>query len=136
MATVKLLTDETASAQARAVFDDIRQTRNTDYVNNSWRAMANHPAMLERNWAKAKEVMGPGTLDPVVKELIYLTVSIMNDCEYCIHTHTHFARQKGMSDAQYNEMLDIIGLATEGNRMMTAMQVPVDDRFKVGESSD
>jgi len=136
MATVKLLTDEAASDQARAVFDDIRQTRNSDYVNNSWRAMANHPAMLERNWAKAKQVMGPGELDPVVKELIYLTVSIMNDCEYCIHTHTHFARQKGMTDTQYNEMLDIIGLATEGNRMMTAMQVPVDDRFKVGDSPD
>jgi AhpD family alkylhydroperoxidase len=131
MATVRLLKDEEASDQAREVFDDIRQTRNTDYVNNSWRAMANHPEMLKRNWEKAKQVMGPGELDPVTKELIYLTVSIMNDCEYCIHTHTRFARDKGMSDAQYNEMLDIIGLATEGNRMMTAMQVPVDERFQV-----
>jgi len=130
MATVKLLTDEEAAPLAREVFDDIRKTRDTDYVNNSWRAMANHPEMLKRNWEKAKDIMGPGELDPVVKELIYLTVSIMNDCEYCIHTHTHFAKMKGMTQQQYNEMLDIIGLATEGNRMMTAMQVPVDERFK------
>lgn len=131
MATVRLLKDEDASDLAREVFDDIRRTRDTDYVNNSWRAMANHPEMLKRNWEKAKQVMGPGELDPVTKELIYLTVSIMNDCEYCIHTHTRFARDKGMTDVQYNEMLDIIGLATEGNRMMTAMQVPVDERFQV-----
>lgn len=131
MATVRLLKDEDASDLAREVFDDIRRTRDTDYVNNSWRAMANHPEMLKRNWEKAKQVMGPGELDPVTKELIYLTVSIMNDCEYCIHTHTRFARDKGMTDTQYNEMLDIIGLATEGNRMMTAMQVPVDERFQV-----
>lgn len=131
MTTVKILKDEEATPAAVEVFADIRATRDTDYVNNSWRAMANHPDMLKRNWEKSKAVMGPGKLDPVTKELIYLTVSIMNDCEYCIHTHTHFARMKGMTDAQYNEMLDIIGLATEGNRMMTAMQVPVDERFKV-----
>ncbi len=131
MATVKILTDDQADPQAREVFDDIRRTRNTDYVNNSWRAMANHPAMLRRNWFKAKETMAPGELDALTKELIYLTVSIMNNCEYCIHTHTHFARDRGMTDAQYGELLDVIGLATEGNRMMTAMQVPVDDRFKV-----
>ncbi len=127
MTTVKLLTDQEASPEARAVFDDIRKTRKTDYVNNSWRAMANDPKMLKRNWEKAKEIMGPGALDP----LIYITVSIMNNCEYCIHTHSHFARNKGMTDAQYSEMLAVIGLATEGNRMMTAMQVPVDERFKV-----
>lgn len=131
MTTVRLLSDEQASPEARAVFDDIRKTRNTDYVNNAWRAMANHPEMLKRNWEKAKDIMAPGALDPITKELIYLTVSIMNDCEYCIHSHTHFAREKGMSDAQYGEMLSVIGLATEGNRMMTAMQVPVDERFTV-----
>jgi len=131
MPTVRLLTDEQAAPLAREVFDDIRKTRNSDYVNNAWRATANHPEMLKRNWEKAKAVMGPGSLDPVTKELIYLTVSIMNNCEYCIHSHTFFAKQKGLTDAQYNEMLDIIGLATEGNRMMTAMQVPVDERFQV-----
>lgn len=131
MPTVRLLTDEQASPLAREVFDDIRKTRNSDYVNNAWRATANHPEMLKRNWEKAKAVMGPGALDAVTKELIYLTVSIMNNCEYCIHSHTFFAKQKGLTDAQYNEMLDVIGLATEGNRMMTAMQVPVDERFQV-----
>jgi AhpD family alkylhydroperoxidase len=131
MATVRLLTDETASREAKAVFDDIRKTRNTDYVGNAWRAMANDPKALKRNWEKAKEVMAPGALDPLVKELIYITVSIMNNCEYCIHSHTYFARAKGMTEAQYNEMLAVIGLATEGNRMMTAMQVPVDARYEV-----
>ncbi|MDA0225350.1 MAG: carboxymuconolactone decarboxylase family protein, partial [Proteobacteria bacterium] len=111
MTTVRLLTDEQASPLAREVFDDIRETRQSDYVNNAWRATANHPEMLKRNWEKAKAVMGPGSLDPVTKELIYLTVSIMNNCEYCIHSHTFFAKQKGLTDAQYNEMLDIIGLA-------------------------
>ena len=132
MTTVKLLADAEASPGARAVFDDIRRTRNTDYVNNAWRAQANDPEALKQRWESAKAVMGPGTaLDPLVKELVYLTVSIMNNCEYCIHTHTHFAKQKGMTQAQYNDMLRVIGLATDSNRMMTAMQVPVDDRYKV-----
>lgn len=131
MTTVRLLTDDEASPEAREVFADIRKTRNSDYVNNAWRALANNPPMLERSWEKAKAVMGPGALDPVMKELIYLTVSIMNNCEYCIHSHSFFARQKGLTEAQYNEMLDVIGLATEGNRMMTAMQVPVDERYQV-----
>lgn len=132
MATVKLIQDHEAHPTAKAVFDDIRATRKTDYVNNSWRAMANHPEMLKRNWEHAKAVMAPGALDALTKEYIYIAVSIMNSCEYCIHTHTHFARQKGMTPQQYTELLQVIGLATEGNRMMTAMQVPVDDRFKVG----
>lgn len=132
MTTVKLLTDEEASPEARAVFDDIRKTRKSDFVNNAWRAQANDPVALKRTWDKAKEVMSPGTaLDPLVKEFIYLTVSIMNNCEYCIHSHTFFAKQKGMTMEQYNDMLRVIGLATEGNRMMTAMQVPPDERFKV-----
>lgn len=131
MATIKLLQDHEASPEARAVFDDIRKTRSTDYVNNSWRAQANDPKALKRNWEKAKDVMAPGALDALTKEFVYMAVSIMNNCEYCIHTHTHFARQKGMTEAQYMEMLAVIGLATEGNRMMTAMQVPVDERYKV-----
>lgn len=132
MATVKLLTDEEATPEARAVFDEIRKARGTDYVNNAWRAFANDPENLKVTWDKARKVMGPGTpLDPLVKEMIYLTVSIMNRCEYCINSHSHFARQKGMTDAQYNDMLRVIGLATEGNSFMTAMQVPPDERFKV-----
>ena len=134
MATVKLVRDEDATPMGREVFDDIRETRKSDFVNNAWRAMANHPELLKRNWEKAKAIMGPdGPLDPLTKELIYLTVSIMNNCEYCIHSHSHFARQKGMTDAQYNELLDVIGLATENNRWMTAMQVPVDDAFKIDD---
>jgi len=131
MATVKLIQDDEAHPTAKEVFDDIRETRNSDFVNNAWRAMANHPDLLKRNWENAKAIMGSGALDAATKEMIYLTVSIMNNCEYCIHSHTHFARQKGMTQEQYNEMLDIIGLATENNRWMTAMQVPVDDAFKV-----
>jgi AhpD family alkylhydroperoxidase len=131
MATVRLLTDQDASPEARAVFDDIRKTRDTDYVGNAWRAMANDPVALKRNWEKAKAVMAPGALDPLTKELIYMAVSIMNNCEYCIHSHTFFARNKGMTSAQYNELLQVIGLATEGNRIMTAMQVPVDERYHV-----
>ena len=131
MTTVKLLSDAQAQPAARAVFDDIRATRKTDFVNNAWRAQANDPVALARTWEKAKAVMAPGAIDAVTKEMIYLTVSIMNNCEYCIHSHTFFGRAKGMTDAQYNELLQVIGLATEGNRIMTAMQVPVDDRFKV-----
>ena len=132
MATVKMLTDEEASPEARAVFDDIRKTRNTDFINNAWRALANDPENLKATWDRARKVMGPGTpLDPLTKELIYLTVSIMNSCEYCIHSHTVFAKQKGMTAEMYNDMLRVIGLATELNRTMTAMQVPIDDRFDV-----
>jgi AhpD family alkylhydroperoxidase len=131
MPTVRLLTDADASPEARAVFDDIRQTRKTDFVNNAWRAMANHPAHLKRQWETAKTVMAPGQIDALTKEFIYLTVSIMNNCEYCIHSHTHFAKAKGMTPEQYSELLAVIDLATAGNRMMTAMHVPVDDRFKV-----
>ena len=131
MTTVRLLTDAEASPAARAVFDDIRRVRKTDFVNNAWRAQANDPDNLKRTWEKAQAVMAPGALDALTKEFIYMTVSIMNTCEYCIHSHTYFARTKGMTDDQYNELLAVIGLATEGNRMMTAMQVPVDERFKV-----
>jgi AhpD family alkylhydroperoxidase len=131
MPTVRLITDAEASPAAKAVFDDIRKTRNSDFVNNAWRAMAHHPEHLKRQWETAKSVMAAGTLDPLTKEFIYLAVSIMNTCEYCIHSHSHFARQKGMTEAQYSEFLAVIDLATAGNRMMTAMQVPVDDAFKV-----
>lgn len=131
MATVKLLTDTEASPEARTVFDDIRKTRKTDYVNNAWRALANDPKNLARIWAQAQETMAPGALDALTKEIVYLTVSIMNDCDYCIHSHSIFARTKGLSEDQYNEMLRVIGLASELNRLMTAMAVPVDERFEV-----
>lgn len=130
MATVKMLTDAEAPAEARAVFDDIRAKRKTDFVNNAWRALANDPVTLKATWEKAQQVMAPGALDPLTKELVYLAVSISNKCDYCIHSHTAFAKAKGMTDAQYQELLRVIGLANELNAMMTAMSVPVDERFK------
>ncbi|AAV94065.1 carboxymuconolactone decarboxylase family protein [Ruegeria pomeroyi] len=130
MATVPLLSDEEASAQALAVFDDIRATRGTDYVNNFWRALAHDPALLQATWERLKVVMGPGTLDPLVKELIYVAVSTANGCAYCVHSHTAAARAKGMTQAQYGELLAVIGMAMQTNGMVTGMQVPVDEAFK------
>jgi AhpD family alkylhydroperoxidase len=130
MPLVPLLTDDQAGDRARAVFDDIRRTRNADYVNDIWRALANDPAQLETTWSQVKRVMAPGALDPLVKELIYVAVSAVNACEYCLHTHTHAARAKGMSDAMYAELLQVIALASQTNRLAIALQVPVDERYR------
>jgi len=130
MATLPLLTDDEAGPEARAVFDDIRETRQTDYVNNFWRAMANEPATLAAVWERLKAVMGPGELDPLTKEMIYVAVSVANGCEYCVHSHTASAKAKGMSDAMHGELLAVIGMASQTNALATAMQVPVDERFK------
>lgn len=130
MPLAPLLTDDAAGDRARAVFDDIRRTRNSDYVNNIWRALANDPAQLEMTWAQVKQVMAPGALDPLVKELIYVAVSAANNCEYCLHTHTHAARAKGMTDAMYAELLQVIALASQTNRLAIALQVPTDDRYR------
>ncbi|NDW47791.1 carboxymuconolactone decarboxylase family protein [Ruegeria sp. PrR005] len=130
MATVPLLSDEEASAEALAVFDDIRATRGTDYVNNFWRALAHDPALLRATWERLKVVMGPGTLDPLVKEMIYIAVSSANGCEYCVHSHTAAARAKGMTQAQHGELLSVIGMAMQTNGIVTGLQVPVDDAFK------
>ncbi|MCB1330682.1 MAG: carboxymuconolactone decarboxylase family protein [Maritimibacter sp.] len=131
MTTVKLLDDAEAAPEARAVFDDIRATRQTDYVNNFWRAAANDPATMAATWARLKQIMGPGQLDPLVKEMIYVAVSVANGCDYCIHSHTAAAKAKGMSPEMQAELLAVIGMAAQTNAMVTAMQVPVDDRFKV-----
>ncbi|MCE8523036.1 carboxymuconolactone decarboxylase family protein [Ruegeria pomeroyi] len=130
MATVPLLSDEETSAEALAVFDDIRATRGTDYVNNFWRALAHDPALLRATWERLKVVMGPGALDPLVKEMIYVAVSTANGCEYCVHSHTAAARAKGMTPAQHSEMLAVIGMAMQTNGIVTGLQVPVDDLFK------
>ena len=130
MATLPLLTDDEAGPEARAVFDDIRETRQTDYVNNFWRAMANEPATLAAVWERLKAVMGPGALDPLTKEMIYVAVSVANGCEYCVHSHTASAKAKGMTDAMHGELLAVIGMASQTNALATAMQVPVDERFK------
>ena len=134
MTTVKLWTDEEVSADARvrAIFDDIRSTRKSDFVNNFWRALANQPALLERTWASIKEVMmTPGTLDPLTKELIYIAVSTTNGCSYCVHSHTAAARAKGLTDQQHAEFLAVVGMAAETNALATALQIPVDREFSV-----
>lgn len=130
MATRPLLADEDLSPEARAVFDDIRATRNTDYVNNFWRALAHDPEALAATWARLKQVMGPGALDPLTKELVYIAVSVANGCEYCIHSHTANAKAKGMTEEMHSELLAVIGMASQTNAVVTGLQVPVDDRFK------
>ena len=130
MATVRLLTDEEVSAEALAVFDDIRATRNTDYINNFWRALAHDPALLKATWERLKTVMAPGALDPLVKEMLYVAVSVANNCEYCVHSHSAAARAKGMTDQMQAELLAVIAMASQTNALATALQVPVDDQFR------
>jgi AhpD family alkylhydroperoxidase len=131
MAMVKLQDDKSASPAAREVFDDLRKTRNTDYVNNIWRALAIHPPMLKRFWGYMKEVMVKDSkLDHLTKEYIYLAVSITNNCEYCIHSHIAAARKKGMDDEMLAELVEIVALANAGNRLTMGLQVEVDERFK------
>src|SRR6266567_1838411 len=129
MPMVPLIEEGAASAEVRAVFDDIRTTRDTDYINNFWRALANHPATLRRTWESVKEVMAPGALDPLVKEMIYIAVSATNGCEYCTYSHTAAARKKGMTDAMLMELLAVAGLANETNRLANGLRVPVDRQF-------
>jgi AhpD family alkylhydroperoxidase len=131
MATVKLLSDDELSNEARAVFDEIRKTRQSDFVNNFWRALAHDPKTLRRTWESLKEVMEPSALEPKVKEMLYVAVSIAHGCNYCIHSHTAAARAKGMTEAEYREMIAIVGMAAETNRLVTALGVPVDDAFLV-----
>jgi AhpD family alkylhydroperoxidase len=135
MTTVKLWTDEEVAAVpvVKAVFDDIRATRKSDFVNNFWRALASQPSLLERTWASVKQVMmEPGVLDPLTKELIYIAVSTANGCSYCIHSHTAAARAKGLSDEQYAEFLAVIGMAAETNTLANSLQIPVDREFLIG----
>ncbi len=133
MTTVKLWTDAEVEADPRvkAVFDDIRATRKSDFVNNFWRGLANQPQLLERTWASLKEVMvAPGELSPVVKEMIYVAVSAVNGCSYCIHSHTAQAKAKGMTEGMHAELLSVIGMASETNAIVQALQIPVDPEFQ------
>jgi AhpD family alkylhydroperoxidase len=118
-----------ASPEARAVYDDIMATRGVDWVNNFWKVLAHDPTTLRRIWANVKDVMGPGALDPLTKELLYVAVSASNGCHYCIASHGAAARRQGMSEQQYSELLAIVGLANETNRLVTALNVAVDDRY-------
>ena len=129
MALVPLLNDEQAPARARAVFDDIRATRGTDYVNNIWRALANDPAQLQTTWGEVRRVMAPGALDALTKELVYIAVSAANNCSYCLHTHTASARTKGMSEAMFGELMQVVYLASQTNRIAIGLQVEVDERY-------
>ncbi len=130
MGTVPLLSDAEAAPEARAVFDEIRAARGTDYVNNFWRALAHDPALLRATWDRLKVVMAPGALDPLVKEMLYVAVSATNGCDYCIHSHTAAARAKGMTPAMHAELLAIVGMANQTNALVSALGVEVDAVFK------
>ena len=119
-----------ASPEVRAVYDDIMATRKTDWVNNFWKALAAHPPTLKRIWENVKAVMGPGALDPLVKEMLYLAVSVAHGCEYCIASHTAAARKRGMTDEMLGELLAVVGMASETNRLVTGWRVPLDEAFR------
>jgi uncharacterized peroxidase-related enzyme len=127
---VKLVEYADASDEVRAVYDDIMAARKTDWVNNFWKALATHPETLKRTWDAVKTIMSAGALDPLTKELIYLAVSVTNNCEYCIHSHAAAARSKGMTDEMYAEFLDVVGLANGANRLANGYGVPVDGAFR------
>lgn len=129
---VPAVSDGDASDRVETVFADIRETRQTDFINNFWRVIANDPALLERTWAELKEVMAPGALDPVVKELIYIAVSTANGCTYCIRSHTASAKQKGATDEMLAELRAVVAAASKTNSLATGLQVPVDEEF-IGE---
>jgi AhpD family alkylhydroperoxidase len=131
MATLGLIEYQNASAEVRAVYDDIMATRQTDYINNFWKALAHDPATLKRTWESIKQIMAPGAIDPLTKEMIYLAVSASNQCGYCIASHTAASRKAGMTDAQFAELMAVVGMANETNRLVSGYQVEVDDRFKI-----
>lgn len=130
MGTVPLLSDDEVSAEALAVFEDIRRVRGTDFINNFWRSLAHDPALLKATWERLKDVMAPGALDPLVKELLYVAVSTANGCSYCVHSHTAAAKAKGMTPEMHGELLAVIGMAMQTNGLVTALQTPVDEVFK------
>ncbi len=130
MPTVTMVEYADASPEVRAVYDDIMATRKTDWINNFWKVLAAHPTTLKRTWESIKQVMAPGALDPLTKEMIYLAVSITNGCEYCTYSHTAGARKAGMTDAMHGELLAIVGMANETNRLADGYRVPVDEKFK------
>ena len=130
MAPQRLIEYGDASAQIRAVYDDILTTRKTDYINNFWKALANDPATLKRTWESIKQIMAPGALDPLTKEMLYVAVSVSNQCGYCIASHTASARKKGMTDAMFHELQAVIGMANETNKLVTGYQVEIDEQFR------
>lgn len=130
MSTFGFIEYEDASPQVKAVYDDIRATRKTDYINNFWKAIAHDPALLERTWGNLKAIMAPGALDALTKELIYIAVSVTNNCQYCIYSHTASAFGKGMTPEMFKELQQVIGMANETNKLVTGYQVAVDALFQ------
>ena len=130
MATLGFIEYQDASPEVKAVYDDIMTTRNTDWINNFWKALASDPVTLRRTWESVKQIMAPGALDAVTKEMIYLAVSASNQCGYCIASHTAAARRAGMTDAQFAELMEVIGMANETNRLASGYQVEIDERFR------
>lgn len=129
MATLGLIEYDEASAEVRAVYDDIMATRKSDWINNFWKALAHDPAALRRTWASIKEIMAPGALDALTKEMVYLAVSASNQCGYCIASHTAAARKAGMTDAMFAELMAVVGMANETNRLASGYQVEIDEKF-------
>ena len=129
MATLGLIEYNDASAEVRAVYDDIMATRKTDWINNFWKALAHDPVTLRRTWQSIKEIMAPGALDPLTKEMIYVAVSVSNQCGYCIASHTAAARKAGMSGAMFAELMAVTGMANETNRLASGYQVEIDEKF-------
>jgi AhpD family alkylhydroperoxidase len=130
LSLVTLIEYADASPEVRSVYEDIMQTRGTDWINNFWKALANNPAELKRVWANVKQVMAPGALDPLVKEMVYVAVSATNGCEYCTYSHTAGARNKGMSEAMFMELMAVVGLANETNRLANGFRIDVDQQFR------
>jgi AhpD family alkylhydroperoxidase len=130
MPMVKMIEYAEAAPEVRAVYDDIMATRKIDWINNFWKVIAHHPPTLKRTWESVKEVMSPGALDPLVKEMLYIAVSATNNCEYCIASHTASARKQGLTDAQLAELLAVVGMANETNRLANGYRVEVDARFQ------
>ena len=130
MSLVTLVEYAGAPAEVRAVYDDIMKTRGVDWVGNFWKGLANDPAQLRRTWEHVKQVMAPGALDPLVKEMVYVAVSATNGCEYCTYSHTASARKQGMTDAMLMELMAVVGLANETNRLSNGLRFPVDPQFR------
>jgi AhpD family alkylhydroperoxidase len=130
MAIFGLIEYKDASPEVRAVYDDIMATRKTDWINNFWKALAHDPATLKRTWESIKQIMGPGALDPLTKEMIYVAVSISNQCDYCIASHTASAKNKGMTKEMFEEMMAVVGMANESNRLAAGYRVEIDEKFK------
>jgi AhpD family alkylhydroperoxidase len=130
MATCGLIEYQNATAEVRAIYDDIMATRKTDWINNFWKALAHDPPTLQRTWHSIKEIMAPGALDALTKEMIYLSVSTTNQCGYCIASHTAAARKAGMTDGMLAELMAVVGMANETNSLVSGYQVEIDERFK------